>query len=328
MSTVAETIGAKSQLAAGLADGVNTISSNQAVGFDLYIKVILPIDGYVFWVKADQISNEYLINALNWNDSIKSSIPRSIPSLHIEKQGSLHYSTEINNLEDRTSAVNKIVFTSLSEVEDFNYINPQLMYIATFDGVKFSFNKRRSFYKQADLYHYSGDALYSYMDTQVVDDVSSLELDKVIVSNSLPIWLTLNNYFPMYPSFLVLDNLKPPYASVHIEPSSTQAIQPTPLINNQSSHYQLTRETVKITIYGTRNFNALDFLDYVYGYTLNGGFGIMNYPVPQDEKMTQSEMGIIAQKKIITFDINYYQSNAKSIAQQYINRAVVNYTIN
>jgi hypothetical protein len=292
------------------------------------VKIILPLDGYVFWVKADLVSTQALITATGWASNITSQIPASFPALSLTKKGSLHFTTEINNLEDKTSAINKMIFTSLSEIKDFNLVSPDLMYIATHDGVRFGFNRRNSFYKQADLYHYTGNALYSYMKTQIIDDTASFDTENVIVSNSLPIWLTLNQYFPMYPSFLVPDNIEAPYASVHIEPISTQAIQPTPLIDFDSSHYQLVRETVKITIYGSRNLNALEFLDYVYDYTLTGGFGIMNYPVPQDEKATQSEMSIIAQKKVITFDINYYQSNALSIARQSINNALISFTIN
>lgn len=328
MSTILESIGAKSQLAQGLAQGVNTLSSNQTVTFNLYVKIILPLDGYVFWVKADQVSTQALIDALGWDSAITDQIPSTFPALTVENQGSLHFATEINNLEDRTSAVNRMIFTSLSEIQDFNQVDTNLMYIATNDGIRFGFNRRNAFYKQADLYHYTGNALYSYMQTQIIDDASQFDVENVIVSNSLPIWITLNQFFPMYPSFLVPDNINAPYASVHIEPSSTQAIQPTPFIDDLSSHYQLSRETVKITIYGTRNFNALEFLDYVYDYTLTGGFGIMNYPVPQDEKMTQPEMSIIAQKKTMTFDINYYQSNVQSIARKYITKALVTFTIN
>ena len=54
----------------------------------------------------------------------------------------------------------------------------------------------------------------------------------MIVSNSLPAWLSLNNYNPfygfgnaiqLYPSFLVPQNLPPPFGAVHVVPELTRA---------------------------------------------------------------------------------------------------------
>ena len=55
---------------------------------------------------------------------------------------------------------------------------------------------------------------------------------------------------------------------------------------------------MKVTLYGLRNFNALDFMDAVEGYTLSGGtFGLMNAPIVKDAKRTQVEFNTLAQKK-------------------------------
>ncbi len=74
----------------------------------------------------------------------------------------------------------------------------------------------------------------------------------------------------------------------------------------------------EITIYGIRNNDALDFQDYVFNQSLNEIFGIMNMPIIRDRKRTQKEIGAIAIKKVIEFEINYYQSRAQSIARQLI----------
>ena len=323
MASVQETSGAKTPLGASLADGLNTLSLNQEITFTLYVKVVLPLDGYVFWVNAGLLSDSAIYNATQYN-YLKYDKPPTAPAprKHLTIQGSLHYSSEVNQLEDRMSVFSHVIFTSLSDIVDFQSINPQLMYVANWEGMTFTFNRRDAFYKQADLYHYRGDPLYSIMDTQLINSMSDFDTTNVIVSNSLPIWLTLNQYFPMYPSFLVDQNQPPPYAAVHIEPSSTQALQSAPLITLNSTHYQLVKETVRITIFGTRNFNALDFQDYVFQYSLNtDNIGILNMPVIQDEKVTQSEFGIIAQKKVITFEISYYQANIKDIARKLIEHA-------
>jgi hypothetical protein len=324
MASVQETSGAKTPLGASLADGLNTISLNQTITFTLYVKLVLPLDGYVFWVNAALLTDSAIYNATQYNRLEYDQPPSPLPRKQITIQGSLHYTSEVNQLEDRTAIFSNLIFTALEDIVDFKSINPQIMYIANYEDMKFSFNRRENFYKQADLYHYRGSPLYSIMDTQIIDTMTGFDTTNVIVSNSLPIWLTLTQYFPMLPSFLVDQNLPPPYAAVDIDPRSTQALQSAPLITLNSSHYQLVKETVKITIYGTRNYNALEFQDYVFQYSLDtDNIGLLNMPVIQDEKVTQSEFGIIAMKKSITFEISYYQKNLLDIARKLIEHAFI-----
>ena len=328
MASIEETSGAKPELAAGLATGVNTLSLNQTVTFTLYIKMVLPLDGYVFWVNAALLTDTALYNAAQYNRLEYDNYDTPLPKRVIEVQGSLHQSIETQMLEDRNVSVNRMTFTALSEVDDFNTVNPQMMYIADAFDQRFAFTNRNDFYKQADLYHYVGHAVYSVMTPQIIDSMTGFDTESVIVSNSLPVWLTLNKYFPMYPSYLVPNNLKPPYAAVHIEPSRTEAIQAAPRVFPNSSTYQLTKDTVKITIYGERNAAAIEFQNYVLDYSLNyDKIGIMNMPIIRDEKMTQTEFGIIAQKKTIEFEVSYYQQNIRDVAIQYIRSAFINIDI-
>ena len=46
----------------------------------------------------------------------------------------------------------------------------------------------------------------------------------------------------------------------------------------------------------------------------------------RDEKMTQSELGILAQKKTITFEVSYYQTTVNNIARQLIEKAFISVT--
>lgn len=322
-----EAANSKGQLASGLAQGVNTISENQTVNFTLYVKMVLPLDGYVFWVNASLLTDSAIYNASQYNRLLYNNDPTPIPARQVTAQGSMHYASDVNQLEDRQAVFNSMIFTSLEPIVDFNEVSPTMMYVGTFDGFKFAFNSRANFYKAADLYHYRGNSLYSIMDTQVIDTMTGFDTENVIVSNSLPIWLTLNQYFPMYPSYLVDQNIAPPYASVDIDPRQTIALQSAPLITRNTSHYQLVKDTVKITIYGTRNYNALDFQDYVLQYSMNtDNIGLLNMPVIQDEKVTQSDFGIIAMKKSITFEVSYYQSRVQDIARKYIEHAFISVT--
>ena len=327
MASAVEAATAKPQLGAGLAQGVETLSGNEQVTFTLYVKLVLPLDGYVFWVNATLLTDSALYNASQYNKLLYNNYPEGVPSRQLVASGSFHFSSDVQMLEDRQTVFNHTTFTSLVEIADFNLINPQFQYIATYQGMRFAFNRRENFYKQADLYHYRGDALYSVMTTQVIDTMTGFDTQSVIVSNSLPIWLSLNQFFPMYPSYLVDQNITPAYAAVDINPSLTTALQDFPLLDPDSNPFQLVKDTVKITMYGIRNHEALNFVQYILDYSRNtDNIGLMNMPVLQDEKMTQSELGIMAQKKTITFEVSYFQTTVNDIARQLIEHAFMEIT--
>ena len=325
MASVQETLTAKTQLGSGLADGVNTISGNETIIFTLYVKLILPLDGYVYWVNASLLTDTAIYNAAQYNFSEFNNKGDVLPAKQLSVQGSFHYNTEMHQLEDRTVAYNHLLFTTPQLVKDFNLVSPNLIYVASYEQQKFSFSRRDNYYRQADMYHYRGDSLYSIMNTQLINSMTDFDPNSVVVSNSLPIWLTLNQFFPMYPSYLVGQNITPPFASVDIPASSTTPLQQFPLVDAESNPYQLTHDTVKISIFGLRNHDALNFVQYVFQYSLNtDNIGMMNMPIIQDEKVTQPEFGIIAMKKSITFEVSYYQKTVNNIARKLIESAFIN----
>jgi hypothetical protein len=303
MPSIAESLGAQSQLAATLAAGLNTLSLNQAVVFTRYTQTVLPIDGYVFWV----------------NSGITTTV-----------QGSLHYSTDQQQNEDETIDINRVIFTALSQIDDFNQAAPTDLFIGTFEGIRFSFNARGSFYQQANLYHYVGDAVYPALASQLVDNPASIPVEP-IVSNSLPIWLIQNSFAPVYPSFLVPANVVPPYITAHIEPEMTEAPSfpiygwpgttepgsPAPLHDLPSN--QLAKDRVRLTLYGFNNQTAIQYLVSLIEYSVDSNnFGFGNSPAIKDQKRTQSELNVIAMKKTIDIDAWYFQSTADAIARRLI----------
>lgn len=331
-------------IAADLKAGVDSISINQTITFTLYVRLILPVDGSKFWVRADQVKQgalygATLLNATTYDHAASLTAVAPI----ITAPGSLHYTSQTSQTEEETIGVNRVVFTSEVEILDFNVVGPAAIYIGEFTPlngeapIRFSFNERGSYYQQSGLYHYVGQALYSDMQTQVIDRFVGFD-QSAVVSNSLPFWLQLNkwNYpagvfpnlvLPLFPSFLVEDNLAPPFASVHVH--ETNAIQSMPWIDTQGNHWQLVQDRVRITTYGARNNMIMDFIDCVNEYTmLTDNFGIMNMPVTRDEKKVQSELGIIAQKKSIEFEISYYQFRARDIALKLIAQASIDLVIN
>lgn len=251
----------------------------------------------------------------------------------VDVMGSFHYATTVEQREEATVDSNDIVFTSLSEIQPFNQVGPNHLYVGNYRDLIFAFSSRARLYEQADLYHYQGKALFSTKRTQIIDDPANFN-PTLVVSNSLPIWISMSGYvppyptfncpFPLFPSYLVDDNLTPPFGSVHVENTTTLAMVPYLGPRMQSAH--LCRDTVRVHLYGLDNEAASDFLLFVEQYSRDWmTIGMANSPSIRDEKQTQPEMRVIAQRKLIEFDVNYLQSVARDIARQFILHARVKF---
>jgi len=80
---------------------------------------------------------------------------------------------------------------------------------------------------------------------------------------------------------------------------------------------------VRIVLTGVDNDAALTFLDCVLQYSQDYNYiGLMNNPLVQDEKVGQSEFGILAMRKRIEFEVSYVQNTARDIARQLILQAI------
>lgn len=303
-------------IAPPLATGLEVIDAGAVLTFIKYTRLVLPLDGFVFWVRAD----------------LQSPVTQEF-----EFSGSLHYTTTTNQQEDESFGLNKIIFTTTNEITDLNEVSSTVMYLGLIDNIRFAFSRRDAFYRQSGLFHYGGDAVYPAMASQIIDTVQQLNDRSLVVSNSLPLWLALalpTPYpwlggvgFPLFPSYLVEDNFVPPYASVHIEPDSTEGLQMAPYLDRDFSHWQLVREHVRITFYGLRHEAVLDFIDYVSLTSRDtDNIGIFNIPVPRDEKYYQAELGVLAIKKTVEFDITYNQQLARNAARQLILHCVPTYS--
>jgi len=299
------------QFQANLLSGLNLLSDAAQIVFAQYVRYVLPLDGYVFWLRTMQ-----------------TLIP-----------GSLHYAAQEQQNADESFAIRRVVFTTTTEIQQFNEIAPDMIWIGEAAGLKFAFSQQAPFYAPSGLYHYRGDAVYPAMESQLVDVGSQLPTSTLIVSNSLPAWLTLKTYSPpwlvapnpcitLYPSFLVPDNLRPPYGAVHIPPEATAPMAGLPLISQNGLHSQLATDHVVVTLYGTTNAQALAFLDLVNQFSLDTDtFGIMSPAVTRDEKRTQTELGVLAMKKSFFFEVDYLQEAMPNVALKLIKSAPINFII-
>ena len=262
-----------SQLSGVLQSAVETISSGQEISFRLYVRQVLPIDGFVYWVNAEIIAPQELAR-MNITAPLTATI-----------KGSLHRQVVTEQSESLSRDVNNIIFTPIEKADDFNVEDPNAIYLG--------------------------------------DDIS----DEQIISNSTPIWLALKPFATVYPSFLVPSNLRPPYIVADVRNTMPLAMA-SRYDAGRKQRYQFAQDSVRITLYGFSNQMALDYVDFVVNKALEDEeFGITNMPIPVDVKSNQVEINALAKKKIVDFEVNYYQQTTREISQKLIKEAIFNYEV-
>lgn len=310
----------KGQMASALSQGLKTISESQEVTFSLYVRVILPLDGFLFWVKAD------LLRKPEPHQPGLPVPPADMP-LSLRAQGSLHWMTTSQQTDITSQGLNNVLFTTSKKIEAFNATDSDSMYIGEVDGAPFSFSWMGNRYEQADLYHYRGESIYPVMRSQMITSLDDFRPHELVVSNCLPILIALNSpggkSLSVYPSFLIPQNVVPPYAVIDVK--NSRPLQMAPLITG-GERWQFVMDTVRVTLFGLDNVRALQYVDYVVSHAMEyEQFGVSNSPVPLDDKMNQRELNAIAMKKHVDFEINYYQQSATAVALKYIQSVIVNW---
>ena len=337
MATTSEASATQNELASTLVAGLDVIDQSQTVEFTLYRKFILPVDGFVFWIRADQLSDAALLNWSPINSAALNTMPTTISHAPVlQCKGSLHYTTVTQQGEGELVGLSSVVFTTATDIQDLELTGPSAMYVGEIDGIFFAFSQRTAFYRQANLYHYTGNEIAPSELTQLVDDVLDFNATAQVVSNSLPIWLALTRptpfpwlqgvQFNIYPSFLLPDNEPAPYIAIHNDPNSIEPLQSTPYLDASQNQWQLVKERVTVTTYGLRNAEVMNFIQYVYNSSLvTDTFGISNSPLPRDEKRVIPEISALAMKKTIQFDIVYNQGTMRQLATQLILSCATSY---
>jgi hypothetical protein len=275
MSLTDEYAKAPGQLETPLLAGLENLDRKSTITFTQYTKYVFAQDGYVFWVAT---GNTMLV------------------------QGSLHLGTDRTQEEDQTIGLNSLIFTSEGEVTGLNAPSPTTMWIGAWvtpeTTLQVAFSSHGSYYAEANIWHYTGFAVYPALQAQIVASAADLPTGP-IVSNSLPIFMaaiaslpstSLAPAIPVYPAFLVDDNLPAPYVAIDIDPDKTVALQAFPSFEwpadpvsgfNNLTSYQLVRDEVKLIFYGLNNQQIQRVLAGLMDYSLgtdNFGFCSSRHP--------------------------------------------------
>jgi hypothetical protein len=322
MPRVDEVGSSQSPFASAIGDGLQIIDESAEVTFQLYTRVILPLDGYIFWS----------------------------PTVQVKVSGSLHYSQQMVQNEDETLGLAAVTFSCTDQVAEFARVGTDQLAVATHGQFRYAFSQQGGFYEPTSEWHYAGQSIYPALASQLLDDPTSIDPNQAIVSNSLPLWLALNNWstpfsdwysntggaasitpfpLPIFPSFLVTPNLVPPYVAVHIGDEDTRALQPVPWVDQNRSSWQLCADRVRVTLFGLQNDAAKDFQAMLLQYMeYSGNLGLMSAITVRDAKRTQVELKAIAMKKTMDLEVSYNQARVASVARTLIESASASYQLN
>lgn len=325
---MSESWGVVSQIQAALDAGLDAVSAGESVRFKLYQRIQLSVDGYVFYINTGRTTCV---------------------------TGALHYATERRQELDETIAANHVILDAESGVDEFNEVEPGYLWVGDWPigesgpPLQVAFSMRDNFFRQAKIWHYSGYCVFPVFTNLFVE--SNLDLPQwPIVSNSLPVWMQLNTFgdgmgntmtVPVWPSFAVPENARPPYIVAHIEPGATKALQAAPTIQFPSPlptlaegavlhemwFDQLCRDEVELVMYG---FQAQMAARYYAALIEGSKAGLFGFCSPmnaiQDEKRPQTEIAAIAMKKSLHVSANYSQSMSNVLAERLILAATVTVT--
>src|ERR1700744_1000887 len=100
-------------LSPALTDGLQVLTASADIPFTQYVRYVLPLDGYVFWLKTQATT----------------------------LKGSLHISGNRRQNEDETITINQVVFTTSMMAAALNEIEPNTMWVGEAKGVKFAFSQ-------------------------------------------------------------------------------------------------------------------------------------------------------------------------------------------
>lgn len=309
--------GASQQAGSALRDAQIAIGLDQQIDFRVYNRIVLPIDGYVFWQykRTEKLA------------------------------GLLEISQEIEQSDDQTYGAASVSFATSGEVVGFTRQPIDELWVGVFRGTRFAFPQQRGFFAADALWHYLGRAISPIMAKTLLDEDGTIDPTRAIVSNSLPLWLAMNAYTPIfrpppagkpkvliYPAKFVPPNLPAPYITVRISEGDTESLQYTPIIDPRSdSSYQLMSDRVRVKLVGLQADEGIDFYRRALLYMSPDGpeeMGLMEVSGIRDSIERQAaELQTVSQEKVIDFRVSYVQQRVREVAWQFITSVTATFMV-
>lgn len=260
-----------SPLSAAQSSGLHDIDSGQTITFKKYRRTVLPLDGYIFWVAT--------------GDS------QSV-------EGSLHINTQSLQDVSENYDLGLVKFTCTTEIASFYDRDRTFIWVGDLGNARFVIGSHSFQYEQAGLYHYEGRTLTPVFAAQFIDDISAINVEELIVSNSLPFFMSLPydtspaldwcpwpENVPVFPSYCVPENQSPPYVAIHNDPETIKETSLSMVNSYTGSDSQIIKETVSLSLYGLTNLQAANIRNYILHWALlhPEKFGVVNNPFIRDE---------------------------------------------
>lgn len=296
-------------LADALGHGLHNIDYNGTISFTKYRRVVMPADGFVFWVATYETQ---------------------------EVAGTLHVATDSDMIEDQSYDKSTLQFTTQDEVHSFHDIAADTVWVGHVNNSKFAINSVMGQYDQAGLFHYHGSTILPAFASQFIDSPAQLETLGPVTSSSLALfmamptlgsvaldWCPWPENVPVFPSFAVPDNQPPPYIAVHNDPASSTSENMGTLDPDTGSTSRLVREKVRLRLYGLPHQQADTILTYILRWSLlnTDKIGITNSPTIRDEKQPMADINALAMCKTIDLDVMYTQAAVRTTGLSFIRHA-------
>jgi hypothetical protein len=224
--------------------------------------------------------------------------------------GVMHYDNDVKQNVDETPTRNLVVFACDRPVPfwgvagDSEYISSSVG-----DGLQYIvFDRQTQTFQQSGIHQYTGRELFPANRSQIIETGEQLQrLLNVTVSNSLPKLLKIAPDRVKFPSYLIPSDLTPPYIVVHVDTASTTPLHWAPTVDRTGSEYQHMRETVYFICYGLDDQEVSAFTREIRDWceAPSHEMGLTVAPTVQESLRTQSELNILAMKKVIKMEVNY-----------------------
>lgn len=208
-----------------------------------------------------------------------------------------------------------IIQTPISLSDSFKEM-PEL-FILSYDNNYFMVHSLIAYNKEADHYDYRAEILQNKNKGFIVYDITKINSN--LLNNSIPLWIynkdRLNT--AIYPSYLSPLNLETPYLSVEVIDTKGLSM-PISRIENKENNYigQWKQDTIRLHLINapteTQQELAYNIQTLSQNYIENV-FGVndfINFKSVSDDR--QKGFGIISNKSVSNFRINYYQETVSN----------------